>query len=46
MTELSQLYAKELPFLLINDKVYRYYLISSKVKEIKIKAPYGEYIIN
>ncbi len=46
MTELSQLYAKELPFLLINDKVYKYYLISSKVKEIKIKAPYGKYIIN
>ncbi len=46
MTELSQLYAKELPFLLINDKVYKYYLISSKVKEIKIKAPYGQYIIN
>ena len=46
MTELSQLYAKELPFLLINDKVYKYYLISSKVKEIKIEAPYGKYIIN
>lgn len=46
MNEIENMYVEKLPFILINDKVYRYFLINPKLKGFEVLPPYGELTLN
>ena len=37
LTEMDRILAEKIPFLLIDDDVYRYYLVNPKLKGVKVE---------
>ena len=43
--ELDKRYAEKIPYILVEDKVYRYFLVSAKSKGISVTEPHGEIVL-
>ena len=43
--ELDKRYAEKIPYILVEDKVYRYFLVSAKSKGISVTETHGEIVL-
>ena len=45
LTEMDRILAEKIPFLLIDDDVYRYYLVNPKLKGVRV-GDYGNFFLS
>lgn len=44
--EIDRMYAEKIPYAILDNKVYRYFLINDRAKGISVESPHGEIILN